>query len=132
MISSADGWYLQLIKPAWAPPHWLFGPVWVVHYAVMAVAAWLVWRDGGWKKHPHALWLFVLQFLLGVLWNPLFFGLHRLGLAFVDSLLLWLFLAITRRVFAQVSAPAAALLMPSLVWVSFIVMLNFALWRFNR
>lgn len=132
MISSSNGWYLQLIKPAWAPPHWLFGPAWMVFYALTAMAAWLVWRDDGWKKHPHALWLFLLQFLLSVLWIPVFFGQHRLGLAFVVSLLLWLFLAITRRMFAQVSVRAGALLIPPLVWVSFTAMLNFALWRFNR
>lgn len=128
---STGGWYTQLHKPAWGPPSWLFAPVWTVLYSMMAVAAWLVWRGGGWKTHPHALGLFVLQLLLNALWTPLFFGLHRLGLAFAELVFLWLVLAMTRRAFVRVSKLAGGLLVPYLLWVSFAAALNLALWRLN-
>jgi tryptophan-rich sensory protein len=61
-----------LVKPAWNPPAWVFGPVWTLLYAMMAVAAWLVWRQGGWKANKWTLGLFVLQWLLNALWTPCF------------------------------------------------------------
>lgn len=80
---STDGWYAALRKPAWNPPGWLFGPVWTVLYAMMGVAAWMVWREGGWKVQGRALGLFLLQWLLNALWTPIFFGLHLPGPAFL-------------------------------------------------
>ena len=66
-----------LHKPSWNPPAWIFGPVWTLLYVMMAVAAWLVWREGGWKAQGRALGWFLLQWLLNALWTPLFFGMHR-------------------------------------------------------
>jgi len=61
----AKSFYGQLVQPVWAPPPWLFGPVWTVLYALMAIAAWLVWRSGGFRTHPIALALFLRQLILG-------------------------------------------------------------------
>lgn len=130
-VSSGMGWYAELHKPAWNPPAWIFGPVWTTLYAMMAVAAWLVWRVGGWKEQRRALGLFLLQWLLNVLWTPLFFGLHRPGLAFADIILLWLALAATLRLFWQAQNVAGILLVPYLAWVSFAAVLNFVIWRLN-
>jgi tryptophan-rich sensory protein len=98
---------------------------------MMAVAAWLVWRQGGWKAHRRALILFLLQWLLNALWTPLFFGLHRTGLAFADITALWLILAITVVGFWRVRRMAGMLLLPYLAWVTFAAALNFAIWRLN-
>jgi tryptophan-rich sensory protein len=125
------GWYAGLNKPSWNPPAWLFGPVWSLLYVMMAVAAWLVWRQGGWRSQGRALGWFLLQWLLNALWTPLFFGLHRPGLAFAEMLLLWLALAATVRAFWQVRPAAGVLLVPYLAWVSFAALLNFTLWRLN-
>ena len=76
---STDGWYAGLNKPSWNPPAWAFAPAWTFLYATMAVAAWLVWREGGWRAQGRALGLFVLQWAVNALWTPLFFGLHRPG-----------------------------------------------------
>lgn len=76
---STNGWYAGLTKPPWNPPAWAFGPAWTLLYALMAVAAWLVWREGGWKVQRLALGLFLLQWLLNALWTPLIFGMHRSG-----------------------------------------------------
>lgn len=124
-------WYAQLQKPAWTPPNWLFGPVWTVLYTLMAVAAWLVWQQGGWAAQRWALGAFLLQLLFNGLWSPLFFGLRKPGLAFADIGLLWLALLATLILFWKVRPLAGALLVPYLVWVTFAAALNFTLWRLN-
>lgn len=125
------GWYADLHKPVWNPPAWIFGPVWTTLYVMMAVAAWLVWRNGGWKAQRRALGLFLLQWGLNALWTPLFFGWHRCGLAFFELAALWLVLVLTVLAFWQAKRAAGILLIPYLLWVSFAAFLNFTLWRLN-
>lgn len=120
-------WYATLKKPSWNPPGWIFGPVWTLLYAMMAVAAWLVWRQGGWGRQRKPLLIFLAQLALNALWTPLFFGLHRPGVAFAEIVLLWLAIVVIR----PVSRIAMLLLAPCLAWVSFATALNFALWRLN-
>lgn len=124
-------WYASLKKPDWNPPGWVFGPVWTALYVMMAVAAWLVWRRGGWTRQGRPLALFLVQLVLNAAWTPLFFGLHRAGLAFTGILLLWLAIAATLLAFRPVSRTAMLLLVPYLAWVSFAAVLNFTLWRLN-
>jgi len=124
-------WYASLKKPSWNPPGWIFGPVWSALYAMMSVAVWLVWRQGGWDKHRKPLLIFLAQLALNALWTPLFFGLHRPGVAFAEIVLLWLAIATTLTAFRSVSRVAAWLLAPYLAWVSFAAALNFTLWRLN-
>jgi tryptophan-rich sensory protein len=124
-------WYASLKKPSWNPPGWVFGPVWTTLYVMMAVAAWLVWKRGGFSSQRPALVLFLAQLALNAAWTPLFFGLHRPGLAFAEILLLWLAIAAALAAFRPVSRAAAWLLTPYLAWVSFAAVLNFALWRLN-
>jgi benzodiazapine receptor len=128
---STAGWYAGLHKPSWNPPAWIFAPVWTLLYVFMAVAAWLVWRKGGWIKQRLALRLFLLQWLLNALWTPLFFGLHRSGLACAEIMILWLALAATLGSFWQVRKTAGVLLLPYLAWVTFAAALNFTIWRLN-
>ena len=124
-------WYAALRKPAWNPPGWVFGPVWSALYTMMAVAAWLVWRQGGFAAQRRPLGFFLAQLALNALWAPLFFGLHQPGIAFVEIVLLWLAIAGTLAVFRPVSSIAAWLLAPYIAWVSFATLLNFTLWRLN-
>lgn len=128
---SRGGWYAGLHKPSWNPPAWVFGPVWTLLYVMMAVAAWLVWREGGWKQQWRALALFILQWLLNAMWTPLFFGMHRPGLAFAELIALWLVLVATLMSFWRVRNLAGVLLMPYLAWASFAAVLNFNIWRLN-
>jgi len=129
---SIDGWYATLNKPSWNPPSWLFGPVWTLLYIMMGVAAWLVWRKGGWAAQRRPLGLFLIQWFLNTLWTPLFFGMHLIGFALVDIVLLWIAIVVTLAAFWRVSKPAAWLLVPYLAWVSFATALNFAIWQLNR
>ena len=127
----AGTFYLDLARPAWAPPAWLFGPVWSVLYLLMGLAAWLVWRTNAVPTRRRALVLFVAQLAVNALWTWLFFVWRQGGWAFADVLLLWAMICATIFLFAKVSRLAAALLVPYLAWVSFASALNFALWQFN-
>ena len=124
-------WYATLNKPTWNPPGWIFGPVWSALYAMMAVAAWLVWKRGGFVAQRRPLALFLAQLVLNAAWTPLFFGLHWPGIAFAEIVMLWLAIAVTLAAFRPVSRAAAWLLVPYLAWVSFAAFLNFTLWRLN-
>jgi tryptophan-rich sensory protein len=107
---SIEGWYANLAKPVWNPPFWVFGPVWTTLYAMMAVAARLIWRQRSWKTQSAPLWLFLVQWLLNALWTPFFFGMHQIGLALADIIALWLTLAAMLVAFWKVKRAAGALL----------------------
>jgi len=121
-------WYADLAKPSWTPPDWVFGPVWSVLYLSMAVAAWLVWREG---NALVSLILFAVQLALNAAWSWLFFRMHSPGAAFVDIVLLWVAIAATTAAFWRRSLAAGLLFVPYLAWVSFAAVLNFAIWRLN-
>lgn len=123
--------YGALVQPSWAPPAWLFGPVWTVLYVAIAVAGWLVWRKDGWGGARAALTAFAVQLVLNALWTPLFFGADLLGVAFAEIVLLWLAIVATVVLFARHSRPAALLLVPYLAWVTFASVLNLAIWLIN-
>lgn len=127
----AETFYAELVRPDWAPPSSVFGPVWAMLYALMGVAAWLVWRVGGFRAAQGALSLFLVQLALNGLWSWLFFGWQRGALAFADIMFLWVIIAATIVAFRRVSVLAAALLLPYLLWVSYAAMLNYAVWQLN-
>lgn len=130
--SSVGGWYADLAKPALNPPGWVFGPVWTTLYALMGVAAFLVWKNGwGWKKVRVALGVFGIQLVLNAAWSIVFFGLHSPGWALVNIIVLWLAIVWTIAVFYRISKPGAYLLLPYLLWVSFASYLNYSIWMLN-
>ncbi len=127
----AATFYQKLAQPSWAPPSSVFGPVWSVLYVLMGIAAWLVWREGGWRRQRGVLTLFVIQLAANALWSWLFFAWHRGALAFADIVLLWLLIVATVIGFWRVRPLAGALLLPYLCRVSFASALNFAVWHLN-
>jgi len=127
----AAPFYMHLIRPDWAPPPWLFGPVWTVLYTFMAVSAWLVWRASGFRRARTALTLFLIQLGFNALWSWLFFHWHRGILAFVEILLLWFIIAGTLFSFWRIRPLAGGLLVPYLLWVGFAAVLNYSLWQLN-
>ena len=129
--ASAGEFYRELVRPSWAPPGWLFGPVWTVLYVLMGVSAWLVWRARGFVQARSALVLFIAQLAANALWTWLFFVWRQGALAFAEILLLWVLILATAVLFGRVSKLAAALLLPYLAWVSFASVLTFATWRLN-
>ncbi|MGW6834652.1 TspO/MBR family protein [Streptomyces sp. NPDC054949] len=132
-LASADAGevYGSLGRPDWAPPAWLFGPVWSVLYTAIALAAWLVWRHPDRSRARTALVWWSAQLLLNLAWTPLFFGAREYGLALLDIGLLLAALTITLVLFRRLSRAAALLLTPYLLWVAFATALNAAIWHLN-
>lgn len=129
--TAPGGWYSQIQKPSWTPPSWLFGPVWTALYLMMAVAAWWVWRQGGWAAQRGALSLFLVQLVLNAAWSWLFFGLRSPSLGMGGIVLLWVAILLTILAFFRVSPLAGWLMVPYLLWVSYASALNFTIWRLN-
>ena len=131
-MSAIPLWYATLVRPSFAPPNWIFGPVWTALFAMMGVAAFLVWEQRGKRKGVRrALDVFGVQLALNVLWSVLFFGMQNPGAAFVEILALWFAILLTIVMFAKISRTAAWLLAPYLLWVSFATVLNYAFWMLN-
>lgn len=130
-VASVDAasFYAQLSKPSWAPPASVFGPVWSVLYALMGIAAWLVWRSPG--RNAVALGLFGAQLAVNALWSWMFFAWHRGALAAVEVVVLVALIVATLAAFWRISRFAALLLVPYLAWVSFASVLTWTLWRSN-
>jgi len=127
----APEFYMMLDSPSWAPPPWLFGPVWTVLYAMMALAAWLVVRERRNASLMPELALFGVQLALNALWTWLFFYWHQGAFAFVEAAALFCFVALTAYAFGRVRPLAGALMLPYLMWVGFATVLTFSLWQRN-
>ena len=127
----AKSFYSQLAQPAWAPPPEIFGPVWTGLYALMGIAAWLVWRFGGFLPNRQALMLFLLQLVFNALWSWIFFAWHLGAWALADVIVLWILIVATLVFFWRVRPLAGTLLIPYLLWVSFASVLNYSLWQLN-
>lgn len=139
-LTTATGessWYQSLSKPPFQPPSWLFGPVWTLLYALMGVAAFLVWHAGrntegpGRREVRVALGLFVAQLMLNGIWTPVFFGVESITGGAVVIVALLVLLAVTVRAFFRVSRTAGWLLVPYLLWVGFATALNLSIWVLN-
>ena len=132
-MPSLPAWYAGLNKPPFNPPNWIFGPVWTTLFILMGISAWLVWEKGFRNKEVRsAIMLFCAQLALNMLWSLLFFGLKSPLLAFANIIALWLLILATIVSFYRISRPAAWLLIPYILWVSFASVLNLSIWLLNR
>ncbi len=129
---SVKTWYLTINRPSFNPPDWLFGPVWTLLFIMMGTALYLIWREGEKnKKVKCALYVFFAQLILNILWSILFFGFQSPFYAFIEIIILWLFILASIILFYKISKPAGLLLVPYILWVSFASILNFFIWRLN-
>ncbi|MDE1870921.1 MAG: tryptophan-rich sensory protein [Candidatus Micrarchaeota archaeon] len=125
-------WYLSLRKPAFNPPGWIFGPVWVILYALMGVSAYIIWSKGLQKQNVRiAMWIFVLQLALNILWTAAFFGLKSILFGFATIVALLAAIILTIILFYKISKKSALLLVPYLFWVSFALVLNLSILLLN-
>jgi translocator protein len=129
-LQSIPTWYASLTKPAFSPPNWVFGPVWILLYALMGVSAYWIYTSKD-KRAKAALCVFGLQLVLNTLWSIAFFGLRSplYGLALI--VLLWLSIVATIVKFHEINKKAGLILIPYIIWVSFALILNLFIWRLN-
>ena len=128
--TSAIDWYANLNKSALNPPNWVFSYVWTLLYSLMAASLYLVWNSEDKNKKP-ALTIFFIHLFLNVLWSAIFFWLKLPLLAFIEISILWLSIAMTTLVFKIINKTSAYLMIPYITWVSFALILNFAVVLLN-
>lgn len=129
--AQAGSFYVTLDQPPWAPPSWLFGPVWSLLYLMMGFAAWFIWKAHGFRGAPWALGLFLVQLALNALWTWLFFAWHLGMWSVVEIAALWLLILCTLIAFWRRRPLAGILLVPYIVWVTFASVLAYAMWARN-
>ena len=127
--SSVDGWYATLVRPALAPPSWVFAPVWTTLFTLMGIAAFLAWRADGEKRVAFAA--FTVQLLLNVAWSFVFFGAQAIGPALAVIVVLWVAILANAVLFFRLDRRAGVLLVPYLAWVAFAAYLNYGFWVLN-
>ncbi len=125
------GWYRTLTRPGFAPPNWVFGPVWTLLYLLMAIAAWRVWLASPSPARSWAVGLFLSQLALNLAWTWIFFREHAIGTALIEIAVLWVTIGAATLAFSRVELGAGWLMTPYLAWVTFAGVLNAAFWRLN-
>jgi len=128
--TSVSTWYVDLVKPSFNPPSWVFGPVWTILFLLMGIALYLVWVEKS-KNKKTAFLAFGVQLFLNALWSVLFFGLQKPLFAFIEIIFLWTVILITIIYFYRINKVSSYLLIPYLLWVSFAAVLNFFLYILN-
>lgn len=132
-VPSLESWYSTLARPELSPPNWVFGPVWTTLFALMGIAAFLVWKKGLNQKDVRvALGVFAVQLVLNTMWSIIFFNLQSPLWAFIDLVVLWIAIILTMILFYKISKSAIWLLLPYILWVSFAGYLNYMIWILNR
>ncbi len=127
---SVSTWYTTLNRPSFAPPSWVFAPVWITLFFMMGISLYLVWMKG-FPAVNLAVIVFMLSLVLNILWSVFFFGLRSPLLGFIEIMMLWSSIVLTITLFYPHSRPAALLLVPYLLWVSFAAALNYGFYVLN-
>ncbi len=131
-MSSIPTWYITLAKPTWAPPNWVFAPVWTTLFILMGIALFLVWRQGLWRRDVKiAVIIFAVQLVLNVLWSVIFFGLQSLLGGLIEIVFLWIAIFTTIIIFYRISKAAGILLLPYIAWVTIASYLTYMIYLLN-
>jgi benzodiazapine receptor len=131
-LSSIPTWYATLVKPVWAPPNWVFGPVWTTLYILMGIALFLVWHEGL-ERHDVkiAISVFGVQLFLNILWSVIFFGFQSILGGLIVIIILWVAILVNIILFFRIFKESGILLLPYIIWVSIALYLNYVLYILN-
>ena len=129
---SIPTWYASIQKPSFAPPNWIFGPVWITLFTLMGISFYLIWNKGLKNKLVKGgLFTFGIQLVLNILWSFLFFGLRFPLFGFIEIIILWIAIGFTIFKFYRISKNAAWLLLPYIAWVTIAATLSYYIWILN-
>jgi len=126
-----NSWYQMLEKPAFQPPSYVFGVAWTVLYCLMGFAFAIIVSARGARLQILAITVFILQFILNLLWSPIFFGQHQVTTALYLIIFIWLLVAATIYIFSKIRPLAAWLMIPYILWLSFATLLNYQIDSLN-
>jgi len=129
--SGVKTWFITLNKPYFNPPSWVFAPVWTVLYILMGISFFIIWKRSHSRSKVPAITFFIIQLILNSLWSFLFFGLNNIQFAFIEIIILWIFIIVCVITFYPISKTASIMLIPYLLWVSFALVLNYEIMRLN-
>lgn len=131
-VQAIPTWYINLNKPWFNPPNWIFGPVWFALYTLMGMALYLIRRKD--SKNPlfkQVIIIFCLQLIFNASWSIVFFGLRNIQLALINIIILWCLVVETFFSFYKIDKIASYMLIPYVLWTSFAGILNYYIWALN-
>ena len=120
-VTAPGDWYVNLNRPSFNPPGWLFAPVWTVLYIAIAVAGWIVWSA---QPRSAAMAIWWGQLVLNFAWSPVFFAAQQIGAALLIIALLLIFILAFIVATWRTTRTAALLFLPYAMWVAFATLLN--------
>tara|TARA_B100000965_G_C18953238_1_gene482261 strand:- start:61 stop:525 length:465 start_codon:yes stop_codon:yes gene_type:complete len=126
--SFKEPWYSEILLPSFNPPSWVFGPVWTILYIFMSVAAWSAWKKTSDKK---ILQIYFIHIFFNSIWSVIFFGFHQIFIALIDLGIILIFVIWLIRIYYQVNKISFLLMMPYLLWSSYALILNGAIFYLN-
>ena len=126
--SFKEPWYSEIILPTFNPPSWVFGPVWTTLYILMSLAAWLAWKQTSDKK---ILQIYFIHLFFNSIWSVIFFGFHQIFIALIDLGIIIIFIIWLMKIYYQVNKISFLLMTPYLLWSSYALMLNVAIFYLN-
>ena len=133
-IPSVATWYVDIVKPNFNPPNWVFGPVWTTLYALMSVAVWHVWSELKKTKPYNAkkiIFIYFVHLLVGASWSFVFFGMHQVGLAAFIIVTILGFIITLMKIYWPINKVSFYLMTPYLLWTSYALILNISIWKLN-
>ena len=128
-ISSKEPWYSNLNKSFLTPPDWVFAPIWTTLYLFMTIAIWLTWNKN--RKNLNIVLIYLIHLLFNTTWSIVFFVFHNIFLAFLNLIVLILFIAILTVKFKHISIVSYYLMIPYLLWSFYALILNGTLLYLN-
>ncbi|MBC7552671.1 MAG: tryptophan-rich sensory protein [Taibaiella sp.] len=130
-VGGVKGWYTTLLKPAFNPPNYLFGPVWTLLYLLMGVSLYIILQEQATPAKKRALVIFGVQLSLNAFWSIIFFNFHEVGWALIEIISIWMSVLLMIITFYKINKTAGLLQLPYLAWVSFATILNAAIFYLN-
>ncbi|OGF45138.1 MAG: TspO protein [Candidatus Firestonebacteria bacterium RIFOXYA2_FULL_40_8] len=132
-MPAVKSWYMEINKPSFNPPNWIFGPVWTTLYLLMGVALFLVWQKGLKNNEvKNAIIVFFIQLITNFLWSAVFFGGRSYAGGLITIIILWLLIMANIVMFYRISKPAGLILVPYILWVGFALILNYYIYILNK
>ena len=126
--SFKEPWYSEILLPSFNPPSWVFGPVWTTLYIFMSVAAWSAWKKISDKK---ILQIYFIHLFFNSIWSVIFFGFHQIFIALIDLGIILIFIIWLMRIYYQINKISFLLMIPYLLWSSYALILNGAIFYLN-